>query len=243
MANTEKPKTKKLKHVKVYDQLYELIQNGTYPPGSQLPSEAALSLQMNVSRMTLRKALILLQEDGLIKNAPGVGHFVYNQSEEYSGDKGSGRLSHPVYSYCTEELDRVEIKFRIEPPTKSIMDSLNQYTPAVVIVDRWYMHRGAPVAYSLSFLPIELIGEKQIDLNDESQLLDYLECHCYENMGSCKRVCSYSTAGNFTASAYTLSENDSFLLIQETIYDNDHNTIVSGKHYLPSNLFRIEIEL
>ena len=75
-TKTDKSKTKKLKHVKIYNELYELIQNGTYEPGSQLPSETTLSATMNVSRMTLRKALTLLREDGLIKDVQGVGHFV-----------------------------------------------------------------------------------------------------------------------------------------------------------------------
>ena len=73
---TDKSKLKKLKHVKVYDQLYEQIKNGTYPPEAQLPPETTLAASMNVSRMTLRKALLLLIEDGLIKNVPGVGNFV-----------------------------------------------------------------------------------------------------------------------------------------------------------------------
>lgn len=241
--NLDKSKTKKLKHVKVYDQLYELIQNGTYPAGSQLPSETALSTQMNVSRMTLRKALALLQEDGLTKNVQGIGHFVSNQSEEQPEEPTTDTLLHPVYSYCTETLDSVELEFRIEPPTKSIADSLKQYTPAVVIVDRWYKHGETPLAYSLSFLPIELIGEKQIDLNSTDQLLNYLEYQCYKNMTCCRRICSHSTAGNFTASTYTLSDSNSFLLIQETIYDNDQNILISSKHYIPSDLFKIEINL
>ena len=126
--------TKKLKHVKIYDQLYELIQNGTYPAGSQLPSETTLSAQMNVSRMTLRKALALLQEDGLTKNIQGIGHFVCSQSEDPIKQPLSAPILHPVYSYCTETLDSVEMAFRIEPPTQSITDSLKQYTP--VVVDR-----------------------------------------------------------------------------------------------------------
>lgn len=85
-TKTDKSKTKKLKHVKIYNELYELIQNGTYEPGSQLPSETTLSTTMNVSRMTLRKALTLLREDGLIKDVQGVGHFV--REPKAAGSRG-----------------------------------------------------------------------------------------------------------------------------------------------------------
>ena len=64
MTMSDTSVNKKLKHVRVYDQLYEQILNGTYPAGSQLPSETLLSEHMGVSRMTLRKSLALLIEDG-----------------------------------------------------------------------------------------------------------------------------------------------------------------------------------
>jgi len=234
-------KESKLKHVRVYDQLYEMIQNGTFPPDSRLPSETVLSAQLDVSRMTLRKALTLLQEDGMTRNVQGVGHFVCNQPENRQDKTLVKQPQHPVYSYCTEKLDTVEMAFRIEPPTKSISDVLKQYTPAVVIVDRWYKQKDMSLAYSLSFLPIELIGEEKIDLNQSGQLQEYLERQCYDNKNCFRRICSHSTAGNFTALTCTLSEDNSFLLVQETISDTDGRILVSSKHYIPSTLFRIEI--
>ena len=159
-TKTDKSKTRKLKHVKIYNELYELIQNGTYEPGSQLPSETTLSATMNVSRMTLRKALTLLREDGLIKDVQGVGHFVREpkaagsrgrkhpqragsadsaavaDAEDSASDEmlsSDGSMTHPVYDSCQEELDSVELDFRIEPPSKSILDNFDHYTAAVGI--------------------------------------------------------------------------------------------------------------
>ena len=56
--------------------LLELINNGTYPPGSRLPTEAELSKQYNVSRVTVRKALQPLSEKGLLERKIGKGSFV-----------------------------------------------------------------------------------------------------------------------------------------------------------------------
>lgn len=60
-------KLNKLKHVQVYNKIFNMIQDGTYSPGMQLPSEPELAGQLNVSRATLRKSLALLQEDHLVK--------------------------------------------------------------------------------------------------------------------------------------------------------------------------------
>lgn len=242
MTATDPANKKKLKHVKVYDRLYDQIQNGVYPAGSQLPSETVLAEQMGVSRMTLRKALALFIEDGIIKNVPGVGHFIRTPGTERAENTDLSKTKHPILSYCTEKPDVTELDFRMEPPTKSILDTLDQYTPAVVIADRWYKKNGIPFAYSLSFLPIELIAEKQIDLNHPDELLAYLESGCYDSMACCHRVCSYTTTGNFTAEKYPISEKDSFLLIQESICDENGRILISNKHYIPSGLFRLELD-
>lgn len=239
---SEEAKKKKLKHVKVYDRIYELIQNGTYPAGSQLPSEPSLAEQMGVSRMTLRKALALFIEDGLIKNVPGVGHFICTPEQKQSTKLDMSSHINPIYAYCTEKSEDLEFEFRIEPPTRSILDTLDQYTPAVVIADRWYKKGDVPFAYTLSFLAIECIGEKQIDLTQPNELLTYLETGCYQEMASCRRILSHTTTGNFTAKK-DISEHNSFMLIQENLCDKDSKILISNKHYIPSELYRIELEL
>lgn len=43
---------RKLRYVKVYEDIYEKIKTGIYPLNSQLPGEMELAKEMNVSRMT-----------------------------------------------------------------------------------------------------------------------------------------------------------------------------------------------
>lgn len=52
---------------------------------------------------------------------------------------------------------------------------------------------------------------------------------------------SYTTTGNFTAVKYPLSDHASFILIQETIYGDNHKVLVSSKHYIPIELFKMQI--
>jgi GntR family transcriptional regulator len=60
----------------VYDIIVKDISNGTYPPGSLLPSENKLAEQFNVSRPTIRSAFARLSERGYVKRQRGVGTFV-----------------------------------------------------------------------------------------------------------------------------------------------------------------------
>ena len=152
-------------------------------------------------------------------------------------------MTHPVYDSCQEELDSVELDFRIEPPSKSILDNFDHYTAAVVIVDRWYKHEGHTIAYSLSFIPIELVGRLQIDLNSTDALLNFLEHICYEQDHHCSRCVTYSQAAHSSAKNYKLSSHDSFLMTHENVYDENEEILVVSKHYIPVEMFELKYSI
>lgn len=235
-------KEKKLKHVKVYDQLFKKIQEGFYPVGSKLPSEPNLADQMGVSRMTLRRALALLQEDGLISNIQGKGNYIKeydNKSNAFSIEK----IEQPFYSCCNEKIDDIEIEFRIEPPTDAISTILGQKSAAVVISDRWYKSENITKGYSLSFIPIETISKNNIDLNDIENLKDFLENKVYSIASKSTFEFSHTTTGNFTAIKYALSDDEMFILVIESLYDNNGDIIVVTKYYIPLNIFKMHLNI
>jgi DNA-binding LacI/PurR family transcriptional regulator len=61
------------KAIKVKEHLTVAISNGRYAPGSYLPPERLLAAELEVSRGTLRKALEMLREVGIVRTNPGRG--------------------------------------------------------------------------------------------------------------------------------------------------------------------------
>ncbi len=61
---------------RVLDDLAASIDSGVYPPTSQLPSLPNLCEQFHVSASTLQKALIVLEDRGMIASRQGKGFFV-----------------------------------------------------------------------------------------------------------------------------------------------------------------------
>lgn len=224
-------KQKELRYVSVYNKLFKMINEGTFPEGSRLPSEPELSKLIGVSRTTLRQALALLQDDGLVNNIRGKGNFIVNVNNHKS--IGLETIGHPVYKCMHDTIDSVEIDFRIEPPTDYFKQILIKKTPAVVLVDRWYKSKNNVIAYSFTLLPIETISNFNIDLNNKDQLLRFIENELYEISNNILVEIKYSTSGNFAAKIHKISSEDQFHLIQETIYNNSEFPIASNKHYLP----------
>ena len=60
----------------IADQLADLVRRGEFKPGDRLPSERDLSQQFNVSRASVREALIALEIDGIVDVRVGLGVFV-----------------------------------------------------------------------------------------------------------------------------------------------------------------------
>ena len=63
-------------YITIANELTRLIEQGTYPPGSRLPGERALAEQFEVSRVTVREALVSLQTLGRIQVRTGSGVYV-----------------------------------------------------------------------------------------------------------------------------------------------------------------------
>jgi DNA-binding LacI/PurR family transcriptional regulator len=75
-------------------QLAEEIRSGKRVPGDRVETERELAEKHNVSRITSKRALNLLEEEGLVIRRRGLGTFVINP-----GDKGDNPLIHrPSFS-------------------------------------------------------------------------------------------------------------------------------------------------
>jgi GntR family transcriptional regulator len=63
-------------YIQIAEGLISQIEAHELAPGQQLPSERELSLKLSVNRMTLRRALRVLESQGFILRKHGVGTFV-----------------------------------------------------------------------------------------------------------------------------------------------------------------------
>lgn len=60
----------------IADQLRARIRDGTYPPGSKLPSRTELRAEHGRSDIVVGAAMRILKQEGLIETLPGVGVYV-----------------------------------------------------------------------------------------------------------------------------------------------------------------------
>ena len=69
---------------RIYNVVVERIAKSQYLPGSMLPSEVDLAAELEVSQGTARKALIELEQSGIVQRRQGKGTFVTVRTPENS---------------------------------------------------------------------------------------------------------------------------------------------------------------
>ena len=57
------------------------IEDGTYPPGSRIPTHIQLEEDASLSPMAVRRAIKLLASQGWVRTKPGRGTFVVGKDE------------------------------------------------------------------------------------------------------------------------------------------------------------------
>jgi DNA-binding FadR family transcriptional regulator len=99
----------------IADQLAELVRKGEFKPGDRLPSERDLSQQFNVSRASVREALIALEIDGLVDVRVGLGVYVLDRSH---------RAAAPVAATEWGPLELIRARRVVEGETAAIAAGL-----------------------------------------------------------------------------------------------------------------------
>lgn len=232
---------KKPLYITVYDQLFKLITNGVYLPNSQLPTEPELAKMFGVSRMTLRQALSLLEDDGYIKRIHGKGNFIMEMPID-KPETGLEKIGNPIYKAFTKSIDDVQMKFRIDLDSDYTRQVLNRKSTAVVAIERWYKSEGTIVAYAFTFMSIEAVTDLNLDLQDQSKLLELLETGIYEMATRTTIEIKRSSSVNSPFQELTVTNGDDCDLLLESVYVQDHFPIVYNKFYIPKDLSLIKIQ-
>src|SRR4051794_24415140 len=80
------------KSMRIARDLRQAIASGRYPLGAQLPTEHELCAKLGVSRFTIREAIRVLSDGGLVQRKPRAGTLVTALPDDARYSHGMGSL-------------------------------------------------------------------------------------------------------------------------------------------------------
>jgi len=140
------------KYLRIHSELRQRITSGHWPPGSPLPSQRELADEFGVSVMTLRQALQLLTDEGLIETRHGSGTFA---AAHYAYDLGHLRSFASDLSAQGAEITTKLLAAQTATPPPDVAARLGT-DGEVLRLRRLRLSGGRPLIVQTSYLPAAL---------------------------------------------------------------------------------------
>ena len=147
-------------------ELRHAITRGELPPGSQLPTEQELGDRYKVSRNTVRLALGLLTNEGIITSTPGRGTFVrdrimltYHASRAEAADRPDDWHTDAYFTEVRQQGRQPSQPFdiRIDPASLGVAERLRVEEGEAVVVRRMIRYvDGEPWSIQDSSYPMDI---------------------------------------------------------------------------------------
>lgn len=94
----------KLKYQIIIDEIKSKILSGDYRVGEQIPTESSLQEKYQVSRHTVRKAILELANDGYLRSEKGSGTYVSNQYQSKTNGKSNSKTIGVITTYISDYI-------------------------------------------------------------------------------------------------------------------------------------------
>ncbi|WP_347551026.1 trehalose operon repressor [Pseudalkalibacillus hwajinpoensis] len=165
---------KQTKYQQIYQELSSKIQDGSYKPNNKLPSEHELAETYGTSRETIRKALNLLSQNGMIQKIKARGSVVLDLNR-YDFPV-SGLVSFKEISEKMNQSSRTIVHYlEKESPTEWVREQLELDKEALV----WHVVRGREIdgekiILDRDYFPARSVPELTRTICENS-IYDYLE--------------------------------------------------------------------
>ncbi len=215
--------------------LREKITAGEFKPGKAMPTEPELCKQYGVSRITIRQAVEILENAGLVERQQGRGTYVIEVGRSHFG-WNIGRVEDLVFLGETTRLELTS-KRKIKA-NKTIASDLELAQKTSVYFIKGVRYTGDPTKALYNAYTNEAIG-RQIEIKPiESQLL-FLEVEriAKEPIKSAKQFI-YATSANKKIAEEINVQPGSPVLVTKRIYRNMNKipllvaiTYFPGEHY------------
>ncbi|MBL3522933.1 GntR family transcriptional regulator [Serratia plymuthica] len=217
------------------------INSADFAIGDALPSEKRLAAEFSVSRMTLRKAVSLLIEWGLVRRCHGSGTFVAQKDLQHETRGLMG------FSELMKELGRPTVsqvlEFRMMGAPPAIASQLR-----IKADERIYYSRrvrfveGKPVVLEDSYMPGRLFGNLSV-AHLEGSKFAYIEDECHINIAGNYESFSPILADSTIGALLHVAEGTPLLRLTSLSYSDTGDYINYSVIFRNANEYHVDYHL
>ncbi len=207
-------------YIKIHDAIKKDIDEGVWAIGNRLPSERDLADHFQVSRMTLRQAITLLVEEGILERRIGSGTYVssHRVQEKMRGTTSFTEIVHSQGKTPSSKL----LSFQRQPASETEKSELKLGPKEFVIrMERVRYADNLPLVYEVAAIPEKYIKDMKREEITE-HFFKTLVSHGFE-IGKSRQTIYAKTASERVANYLGVSRGHAILALTQVSYFTNGN--------------------
>ncbi|MFZ2460622.1 MAG: GntR family transcriptional regulator [Streptococcus infantarius] len=205
-------------YIRIHDAIKKEIDGGIWEIGQRLPSERDLADDYEVSRMTLRQAITLLVEEGILERRVGSGTYVASHRVQEKM-RGTTSFTEIVRSQGKTPSSQL-VSYQRKPANDTEIQQLQlKASDYVVRMERVRYADNVPLVFEVASIPEKLIREfKREDITEH--FFQTLTDNGYE-IGKSQQTIYAKNASERVANYLKVPKNHAVLALTQVSYFTD----------------------
>lgn len=205
-------------YIRIHDAVKKQIDDGFWEIGQRLPSERDLADDFEVSRMTLRQAITLLVEEGILERRVGSGTYVASHRVQEKM-RGTTSFTEIVRSQGKMPSSQV-VSYQRKPANETEIQQLQlKASDYVVRMERVRYADNVPLVFEVASIPEKLIRQfKREDITEH--FFQTLTDNGYE-IGKSQQTIYAKNASERVANYLKVPKNHAVLALTQVSYFTD----------------------
>jgi len=224
-----------IQYRQIADRIEKRVTSGEFQAGRLLPSEASLSSEYGVSRVTIRRSLEALRDLGLVDSRQGYGWFVAADPVQQSLGK-LRTIEEQIERQGTKSERRIlEFAF-IDAPARA-REVLG--VDRVLQVERLNLADGVPFAHVTVWCPEDLATEFSRSDVERSTLYDLMPQH----PASAVQIIDAEAVSSSDSELLAIPPHSPVLVCERISKDAAGANVLLSRHVFPAHLTQFVVEL
>lgn len=209
------------KYEMISNTIRQRIREGIYSVGSLIPDQVTLAKEFDVSRMTVKKGMDILELEGLILRKRGAGTFVKKTALSEGLTASIMEYEGLTKQLANREVESKVISFKLDFPDKFLQEKLmlDKHDPIYKII-RLRVVDGEPYILEHTTMNANLIPGINEDILHRS-VYRYIQDDLNLRFGGAHRIINADKSSKYDQEYLNCNEDDPVLEIEQVVYLED----------------------
>ncbi|HHY47765.1 MAG TPA: GntR family transcriptional regulator [Firmicutes bacterium] len=228
-------------YLQVKTKIQELISKGEDLVGRTLPPENVIASQLGVSRTTVREALRMLEEEGIVARKQGLGTFILQGGSFIESGLEELRSITEIIRKLGMKAGTEGIRVGEQPAGSEVARKLQVAEgEEVITIERVRTADGERVVYSYDVIPRRFLSGRDITLEIpklEAGLFTFLESECRLKITHAVSYISATTADDNIVSRLHARPGEPLLVLDQVHFGMNRQPVLYSKDYFRTEKF------